>query len=123
MESNTWRLVCEDGTIQSVNVVVYDGMFVASVDGKAAVFSAVSARVAVLRVAPRWPVVEILAPGEKSRSELIDAIAEMLTVRSDESRSLAATRTVFDDRAPMERHAARELSRAADDVRRLASAK
>lgn len=135
MIDNQWRLVCEDGSVQPVTVEANDGLFVASVDGKSAVFSAVSARTAVIKVASRWPVVEIVAPGERSRAEAIeaeresafengvssmrDAAANLLSLRADACRSTAESRTAFDDRAPIERYAANELSRAAFDVRRI----
>lgn len=134
-DDKTWRLVCEDGSFQSVTVEVNDGLFVASVDGKPAVLSAASARTAAIKVASRWPVIEIVAPGERSRSEAIeaerehafengvssmrDAAANLLSLRADACLSTAKSRTSFDDRAPIERYAASELSRAAVDVRRI----
>lgn len=48
-----------------------------------------------------------------------DAAANLLSLRADACRSTAESRTAFDDRAPIERYAANELSRTAFDVRRI----
>lgn len=56
---------------------------------------------------------------ENGASSMRDAAANLLSLRADACRSTAESRTAFDDRAPIERYAANELSRTAFDVRRI----
>lgn len=86
-----YRAILEDGTERVVEVDrIEDGYYLARADGWFGHMASNTARSAAAKVATHptsrgahpfgWPVVEILAPGERSRAELLAEIASLQRV-------------------------------------------
>jgi hypothetical protein len=93
-DNRLWRVVLEDGTVHGVVTrETENGLVVRRADGlghNVVMVSASYAREGITRLCSRhdWPVVEIVAPDERSRAQIE---AHLNAMREDYKRLLAAT--------------------------------
>jgi len=87
-EKQLWRVVLDDGTVRVV--FAEGGKAWLAPSPRECVYSDDTEREAVMMLASRlrWPVVEVVAPGEESRAQIA---AHLTAMREDYARLLAAT--------------------------------